>query len=82
MNDNSIKGLSALSDSQLKGLVGDITTALGVDPKKTKGLDLNRVRATLDTISEEEARRLIERAGKEKAEEIYNAIRRSKADGR
>ncbi|MBQ3081609.1 MAG: hypothetical protein IJC49_04070 [Clostridia bacterium] len=82
MNDNSIKGLSALSDSQLKGLVGDITAALGVDPKKTRGLDLNRVRATLGSISDEEARRLIDKAGKEKAEEIYNAIRRSKADGR
>ena len=82
MNENrNVKGLSDLNDRQLKGLVGDIANALGVDPKKAQGLDMGRVRTTLSTISDEEARRLIDRAGKEKAEQIYKAIQRSRENG-
>lgn len=80
-NENFVKGLSALSDSKLQVLVGDIAAALGADPRRVKGLDLGRVRTTLETISDEEAKRLIERAGKDKAEEIYRAIQRSKTNG-
>lgn len=81
MNNNSIKGLSNLDDRQLKGLMGDIAAALGVDPKKAEGLDVERVRATLSTINDKEAKRLIDRAGKEKAEQIYKAIQRSTQNG-
>lgn len=81
MNNNSIKGLSNLDDRQLKGLMGDIAAALGVDPKKAEELDVERVRATLSTINDKEAKRLIDRAGKEKAEQIYKAIQRSTQNG-
>lgn len=76
--NQSIKGLADLSDDKLQGLVTDITKALGADPRKAKGLDVSRLRATLNTISEEDAKKLIDRAGKDKAEEIYRAIQRSK----
>ncbi len=81
MNQNSIRELSALSDEKLKSLTEEIAAALGADGKKLKGLSPARLRGVLTTISDEEAERLIERAGKEKAEEIYRAIRRSRADG-
>ena len=74
--EDSIKGLAALSDDKLQGLVGDIVNALGVEPRKAMGLNLDRVRATLENISDEEAKKLIERAGKDKAEEIYRVIQR------
>lgn len=78
MNDRdaSVRGLSSLSDKELQGLVGDIANALGVAKGKAQGLDLKKVRTALETISDEEAKKLIERAGKDKAEEIYRAIQR------
>ena len=77
-NNNNISSLANLSDSKLQGLVNDIAAAVGASPQKTKGLDMARLRATLSTISDDEAKRLIDRAGKEKAQAIYRAIQRSK----
>jgi len=74
--DAKIKELSSLSDESLKLLMGDIAGALGVEPQRAAGLNLKKVRATLESISDEEAKKLIERAGKDKAEEIYRAIQR------
>ena len=80
-NQHDFRELSALSDSKLQALMGDIAAALGADPRRLQGIDMSRLRTTLSTISDEDAKRLIERAGKEKAEEIYRAIQRSRADG-
>lgn len=77
-NNNNIRELASLSDSKLQGLVNDIAAAVGASPKKVGGLDMARLRATLSTISDEEAQRLIDRAGKDKAEAIYRAIQRSR----
>ena len=82
MNENSIRELSSLSDEKLRLLTEEIAAALGADGKKLKSLSPSRLRGVLSTISDEEAARLIDRAGKEKAEEIYRAIRRSSANGR
>ncbi len=82
MNENSIRELSSLSDEKLRLLTEEIAAALGADGKKLKNLSPSRLRGVLSTISDEEAARLIDRAGKEKAEEIYRAIRRSSANGR
>ena len=78
MNDKELKlkELKGLSDDRLQGLMGDIARALGTDPRKAQSLNVSKVRATLENISDEEAKRLIEKAGKDKAEEIYRAIQR------
>lgn len=77
-NNSNISALAGLSDSKLQGLVNDIAVAVGANPQKVGGLDMARLRATLSTMSDEEAKRLIDRAGKDKAEAIYRAIQRSK----
>lgn len=78
-NENTLKQLSDLSDDKLQALIQDIGAAIGASPRKTEALtgDVDKVRKTLSTISEEDAKRLIDRAGKEKAARIYEAIQRS-----
>ena len=78
-NENTLKDLSALSDAKLQALIQDIGTAVGASQRKTDALkgDIGKVRKTLSTMSEEEAKRLIELAGKDKASQIYDAIQRS-----
>ena len=79
-NDNTLKDLSGLSDEKLQTLIRDIGEAVGASPRKTEALtgDLAKVRKTIGTMSEEEAKRLIDMAGKDKAKQIYDAIQRSK----
>lgn len=78
-NENTLRELSALSDEKLQTLIRDIGTAVGASPRKTDALtgDIGRVRKTLSSMSEEEAKRLIDLAGKDKANQIYEAIQRS-----
>lgn len=79
-NDGMLNGLSALSDEKLKELIEEIGAAVGVSAKKTEALtgNLSGVRKTVSGMSEAEAKRLIESAGKDKANQIYEAIQRSK----
>lgn len=78
--DQTLKDLSSLSDEKLQSLIRDIGEAVGASPRKTEALtgDLPRVRRTIGGLSEEEAKRLIDLAGKDKAKQIYDAIQRSK----
>jgi len=75
---NSFSKLSNLNDDQLRGLIDDISSALGADKSKISAMtgDLGMVRATLSGISDEDAKKLINKAGKEKAEKIYEALNR------
>ncbi len=72
----NIPDISKLSDSELKALVGQITAAVGVSPERlgSLGTDMNKLRSTLDSVSDDELRRLIDKAGKDKAEQIYRAL--------
>lgn len=78
MNSDMFKDIKALDDEKLRSLIRDIGSAIGADARKTEALagDLNAVRRTVGGISESEAKRLIDMAGKEKAEKIYEAIKR------
>ncbi|MBR6594442.1 MAG: hypothetical protein IKK83_04600 [Clostridia bacterium] len=78
MNRNKIPDPARLTDKELCALVGDITKALGASPERTAALtaDPKRLRGMLGSMSERDIERLIERAGKEKAAEIYKALGR------
>lgn len=79
-NEGMLNGLSSLSDEKLKELIEDIGAAVGVNAKKTEALtgNLSGVRKTIGGMSEAEAKRLIESAGRDKANQIYEAIQRSR----
>ncbi len=78
-NENMLNGIGALSDEKLATLIKDIGAAVGASERKTDSLtgDLTKVRRTISSMSEEEAKRLIDMAGKEKAAKVYEAIQRS-----
>ena len=83
MNDKSIKSLAALDDKALKELILEITAALGADSRASAALtqDPARVRALLQSMSDSDMEKLINKAGKEKSAQIYNAIRRRQNNG-
>ena len=74
----TLSKLSSLSDNELRGLIYDISNALNADKGKVASFagDMGKVRAALDGISEQDAKKLIDKAGKEKAEKIYEALKR------
>lgn len=79
-NDKNFSEISSLSDERLKALINEIADTLGADAGKAAMLtnDLDAVRSTISGISDADAKRLIDRAGREKASRIYDAIKRSR----
>ncbi len=76
MDKSNIPDISSLSDGQLRALVGQIAAAAGASPAVlgALGQDMGKLRATVGSMSDAEIKRLIDRAGKEKAERIYKVL--------
>lgn len=76
--EKNIKNLAALDDKALKDLVTEITAALGADPRASAALTANpqKLRGMLENLSDKEAEKLINKAGRDKAQLIYEAIRK------
>ncbi len=72
----NIPDISKLSDAELRGIVSQISNAVGVSPDRlgSIGTDMKKLRSTVSSIGDDELRRLIDRAGKDKAEQIYKAL--------
>ncbi|MBE6579575.1 MAG: hypothetical protein E7651_07195 [Ruminococcaceae bacterium] len=70
--------LARLNDRQLGDLVTQIASAVGADPRKTAMLlgNMDHLRESLQDLTPEQAKLLLDRAGEEKSREIYELIRR------
>ncbi len=80
---NNYKDLNNLSDKELSSLIFDITKVLGADPKRAANLagDPAKVKKMLSSMSNQEIEALINRAGKEKSQQIYETLERRKNHG-
>ncbi len=76
MDKRNIPDISALSDAELRALVGRIAAAAGASPSAlgALGQDMGKLRATVGSMNDAELCRLIDRAGKDKAARIYEAL--------
>ena len=76
MDRRNIPDINSLSDGQLRALVEQIAAAAGASPAVLGALghDMGKLRAAVGSMSESEIKRLIDRAGKDKAERIYKAL--------
>ena len=70
--------LQRLSDRQLADLVSQIASAAGAERSKTEALlgNLDALRSGLGALTPEQAKQLLDRAGKEKSSEIYEILRK------
>ena len=70
--------LQRLNDRQLAELVSQIASAAGADQRKTEALlgNLDALRSGLGELTPEQAKQLLDRAGKEKSSEIYEILRK------
>ncbi len=75
MDNRKIPDISALSDAELRMLVEKIAAAAGA-PYSALGSvqDMGKLRTMVGSMSDAEIQRLIERAGKDKAARIYEAL--------
>ncbi|MBQ3195008.1 MAG: hypothetical protein IJB65_00930 [Clostridia bacterium] len=80
---SNYKDLNKLSDSQLRGLVCDITKALGADPKRAAHLtqDPQKLKNLISGMENKDIEALINRAGKDKAKQIYEVLERRGSNG-
>ncbi len=80
---SNYKDLNNLSNQELSGLVYDITKVLGADPKRAAALagDPQKLKNLISTMNDKEIDALINRAGKEKSKQIYDALERRKHHG-
>lgn len=76
MDKRNIPDIASLSDAELRVLVERITAAAGGSPSSlgVLGRDMGKLRATVGAMNEAEIKRLIDRAGKDKAARIYEAL--------
>ncbi len=77
------KDLNQLSDKELCGLVSQITDVLGADPKRTAHLTENpeKLKKLITGMDSKDIEALINRAGKEKSEQIYKTLERRGNNG-
>lgn len=70
--------LQRLNDRQLADLVSQIASAAGADRRKTEELlgNLDSLRSGLNSLTPEQAKQLLDRAGEEKSTEIYEILRK------
>lgn len=81
---NRYKNLKGLSDRELGDLVREISAALGADERRTAALaaDPAKLKLLISTMDDKQIDALINRAGKEKAGHIYEALERRGQNGR
>ncbi len=70
--------LQRLNDRQLADLVSQIASAAGADRRKTAELlgNLDALRNSLQDLTPEQAKQLLDRAGEDKSREIYDLLRK------
>ncbi len=70
--------LQRLNDRQLADLVSQIASVAGADRSKTQELlsNLDALRSGMQELTPEQAKQLLDRAGEEKSQEIYEILRR------
>lgn len=75
---NTLDKLRSLDDKELRALIYEISDALGADRRKAGALadDMGKLRGALESIGPQEAQKLMDMAGKEKAQEIYEILKR------
>lgn len=80
---SNYKDLNQLSDKELYGLVCDITKVLGADPKRADRIakDPAKLKKLIAEMDVKDVDALINRAGKEKATQIYEVLERRRNNG-
>lgn len=80
---NRYKDLKSLPDKELSDLVREIGAVLGGNESRTAALaaDPARLKLLISSMDEGQIDALINRAGKEKAEQIKKALERRESNG-
>ncbi len=70
--------LAKLDDRQLSDLITQIASAIGADRRKASMLlgNMDGLRNSLREMTPEQAKLLLDRAGEQKSQEIYDLIRK------
>ena len=71
-----INRILQLSDEELKKTIEEIAKAIGADGKKAEALtsDIPSLKSNLSKMNDADLKRIIESAGKDKAQKIMNEI--------
>jgi len=77
LTENEIKNLLSLDDARLKDVIMQICDAVGADRSKAARFtaDPSGVRAMLSGMSADEVNRLLDKAGREKSEQVLDSLR-------
>ncbi len=77
LTENEIKNLLSLDDARLKDVIMQICDAIGADRNKAAkfAADPSGVRAKLSGMSADEVNRLLDKAGREKSEQVLDSLR-------
>ena len=77
LSENEIRNILALDDARLKSVIMQICDAVGEDRRKAEKFasDPAGLRAAVSGMSTDEINRLLDKAGREKSEQVLDALR-------
>lgn len=77
LSENEIKNLLSLDNSRLKEIINEISDTVGGSRRKTDAItaNLDELKKKLASMDPEEINRLINKAGKDRSEQILNNLK-------
>ena len=77
LTENEIKNILSLDDARLREVIMQIAAATGADMKKAAYIagDPGAIRSKLQGMSADDINRLLDKAGREKSEQVLDSLR-------